>query len=124
MRIVLFFFLLIVSYYISDPFHEFILGSLAYKIPPGFFIDSWADWSLAWFLTFTLLGGIIFGALGKKIDYFFIALLIALDIWEWTGTDNITQQIWITLIGTIIVSNILGYILKLLRQKFLPKLKI
>ncbi len=123
-RIILFIVIVIGSAFISDPFHNLLIDVLGFKNPEGFFIGSWAEWSLALFLTFTLIGGVIFGSLGKKIDYFFIAILIALDIREWIGTENITLNIWLALIATIIVGNAIGFGLKLLRQKFLPRLKV
>lgn len=123
-RIVLFFVIVITSALISDPVHNFILNVLQYKTPSGFFGFTLADWDLALFITSTFFIGVIFGGLGRKIDYIFIALLIILDIWEWTGTENITLNLWVTLIVTIIVSNAIGFGLKLLRQRFLPKLKV
>jgi hypothetical protein len=124
LRIVLFIIIILGSAFICEPFYNFLTETLAYTRPSGFFGFTFADWELAWFLTFTLLGGIIFGALGKKIDYFFIAILIALDIWEWTGTENITPSIWMLLIAVIVGSNAIGFALKLLRQKFLPNWKV
>lgn len=124
LRVILLIGIIFGSAFILYPFHNLIVGSLSYKIPEGFFQTSTADWELSWLLTSTLIGGMIFGTLGKKIDYIFIAMFIALDIWEWTGTENITLQIWFVLVAVILAGNIIGFALKLLRQRFLPKVKV
>lgn len=123
-RIALFVGIIALSAFISDPFHSLILDHLHYQIPEGFFSGSWADWSLAWVLTNVFLSGVIFGTLGKKIDYAFIAAAIGIAIWEFTGTANVTSALYITLLTTIAISNIVGFCLKLVRERFLPKLKI
>lgn len=87
-------------------------------------MGSGADWDLAWVLTNVFLCGVIFGTIGKKTDYVFIAAAIAIAIWEFTGTENVTPSLYLTLLATIVASNLIGFGLKLARQKFLPKLKV
>ena len=120
-RISLFVGILFFAMFVLYPIHDFILGTLNYKNPSDFFGTSWAEWSLAWVLTCVLWGGIIFGTLGKKIDYIFFALILSLALWEFVFTDNVTLQMYLGLVGIAVLGNILGYMLKVGRQNYFGK---
>ena len=100
----------------SFPFHAFILDTLNFKNPSDFFGASWADWGLAWTLTSLFWSGIVFGALGKKIDYIFIAIIFLFSLLIFFYTKNVTLAIYLGLVGVAVLGNVLGYMLKVGRQ--------
>jgi hypothetical protein len=124
LRVILIILLLIVTYFTWGTTIDFINNWLGYRLPDGFFGYSFADWGLALNLALIFWGGIIFSALGRVVDYLFIFLLIAFGVWGWSGTENITLIMWSSFIGIIVLSNLIGFGLKLLRQKFLPQVKV
>ncbi len=98
--------------------HSFVVNTLGYEKPSGFFGFTFADWDVAWFIASTLLAGIIFGTIGKKVDYIFIVIFFILCSLDFFYTDNMTLLVYAGLVGTTVVGNAIGFILKLARQKF------
>ena len=117
------FFLLIlvftVALFTSDPAHQFLTKYLQYQLPSGFFGLTLADWTLAWTLTSLFWGGVVFGALGKKVDFVFFFLIVLFALWEYTGTENVTSQMYLGLVVVAVVGNAIGYLLKLGRERWL-----
>ena len=120
-RILLILPILVVSFLSAAPFEYFNDTILGYQTPPGFFGFTIIDGILAWTLSFIFWSGILFGILGKKIDYVPIVLIIALALWMYSGTDNVTPQMYLGLLGVALLGNAIGYILKLARLRWLSK---
>jgi hypothetical protein len=95
-----------------------VLDVLNYEVPPGFFGFTLADWDIAWNLSSSLILGIIFGTLGKRIDYIFIIGMFLLFLLDFFFTENITLIMYLNLVGFTVGGNAIGFILKLLRQRF------
>jgi hypothetical protein len=111
---------LVATYFSTDIFHNLNDSTFHYINPPGFFaMASLAEWFLALDLALIFWSGVIFGALGKKSDYIFIVLIILYAFWGYSGTSNVTSQMYLGLIGVAVLGNFLGYILKIGRQNWL-----
>ena len=114
-----------VAAYTSPTALEILKNYLGYQAPSGFFWGtSLSDDFVSIVFTLSFWSGIIFGTLGKWWDYLLISLFVALAVWEFTGLATITVPMLIGLAISIILGNAIGFALKLLRQKFLPKLTI
>ena len=112
----------IITFFTGDLFHSFNENIFHYLNPSGFFsMASWAEWSLTLVLAAVFWSGILFGSLGKKIDYIFISLVMALALWEYSGTDNVTPQMYLGLIGVALLGNAIGYLLKLARVRWFAR---
>lgn len=100
--------------------HQFVVETLGYQNPPGFFdMASWAEWDISWNIATSFWIGIIFGTLGKKIDYIFIIALFLLFSLDSLYTGNMTWLVYSGLVGATILGNVIGLGLKLLRLRFL-----
>lgn len=119
-RIFLFVAVLVMSLYLSPPFEDLNRIVFDYRKPSGFFGFTLSEAFLALTLSLTLWSGIIFGAIGRKIDYVFIGLVFVLAFWEYSSAENVTPQMYLGLIGVAVLGNFLGYLLKLARQRWLP----
>jgi len=111
-------------YFFPLTIHDFVVNTLGYQKPSGFFGFTLADWNVSWFVSATLWIGIIFGTFGKKIDYIFISIMFTVFSLSFLSTENMTLLVYSGLIGSTIIGNILGFILKLLRQRFFPKVDL
>jgi hypothetical protein len=121
-RLFLLFAILILSALTSTIAHDVILNIFGYQIPSDFSdTGSWADWSLAFVTTSLFWSGIIFGTFGEKIDYVFVALTILFAAWEYIYSSNITPQMYLGLIGVAVIGNLIGFCLKLARQKWFTR---
>lgn len=105
-------------YFFPVTIHNFVVNTLGYQKPAGFFGFTFADWEVSWLISSSLFSGIIFGALGKKIDYIFIVILFFLSSLDFLFTENITFVVYLGLSGSAILGNVIGYGLKLARKKF------
>lgn len=103
---------------------EILRSDLGYQNPNTFWGGNITDDFESLALTLPFWSGIIFGALGRKVDYIIIGLFLALGIWEYTGTETTTAQMYLGLAAATVIGNLVGFTFKLLRQKFLPKLKV
>jgi len=113
---------LIAAYFTTDFFHDFNENFFHYINPPGFFsMASLAEWFLALDLALVFWSGIFFGIMGKNFDYILIGLTILLAFWGYSGTENVTQQMYLGLIGVAVLGSFLGYCLKLARERWLTK---
>lgn len=103
------------------PFHEFNQNFFGYQKPPGFFGFTLADWELAQVLAMIFWSSLIYGTLGKKIDYIFIAIISLFSILDFFYTDNVTPIMYLGLIGVAVLGNTLGYMLKVGRRNWFGK---
>lgn len=110
--------------YSAHFFLDILENYLGYKTPSGFFGFTFADAFVALDLGLLFWGSLIFGILGKKIDYLIVFLLLLSALWEYFGTETITTNMYIGLVIALLVGSVIGFVLKLARQKFLPKLKV
>lgn len=110
----------VLSFFTGNFFHDFNENVFHYVNPSGFFaMASWAEWSLAFDLALVFWSGLIFSYLGKKSDYILIVCIILYAIWGYSHTDNVTPNMYLGLIGVTLLSNAIGYALKLARLKWL-----
>lgn len=108
------------SFLTGNFFQNFNENIFQYINPPGFFaMASLAESLLALDLALVFWSGIILGASGKKSDYILIVLIILYALWGYSGTTNVTSQMYLGLIGAAILGNAIGYGLKLARLKWL-----
>ena len=98
--------------------HDFVTNTLGYIRPSVFFGFTWADWDVGWMMALSLWIGVIFGTLGKRGDYIFIALFFFLASLDYFYTDNMTLLVYSGLVGATLLGNAIGFGLKLLRQKY------
>lgn len=124
LRVILFIIVLGLSLFTPFQVHDLIVNNLGYVKPSGFFGFTLADWEIAHILFATFLVGITFGTLGKKIDYAMILILFCLASFDYYSVENMTSRVYSGLLGAALLGNLIGFLLKLARQKFLPKLKI
>jgi hypothetical protein len=113
--------LVVVSFFVASPFWYINDSLFNYQRPSGFFGFSLTDAFLAWTLSLTFLNAIMFGAIGKKVDYVFIILVTILAFLEYWSADNVTPQMYLGLVGIALVGNAIGYALKLARLKWFTK---
>ena len=97
---------------------------MGYNTPDVFWGGGLDDAFIALGLTLVLWSGIIFGALGKIQDYCFIGFCLVFGLWDYNGTSTVTYGMFWGLIGAALTGNAIGFGFKLLRQRFLPKLKV
>lgn len=116
-RVVLLVAVFFIGLFSSTPAYNFI-ESTGYQPSDGFFGSSWGNWELAWVLASVFWGGIIFGFLGKNIDYIFFALLFVFAVWEYLYPPTMPSQVYVGLVATAIISFLIGFGLKLVRQRF------
>lgn len=124
LRIILFIAVIAVGFFPPLQLYTFINQDLGYVSSGGFFGFDFSNWEVTWVMYWTLLSGIVFGTLGKKIDYFIILFFIFFAIYDYSTPIPVNQNLYLALTITIVVSNAIGFGFKLLRQKFLPKLKV
>src|SRR3989344_7670928 len=110
-RIVLLLAVFFIGLFTSTPAYNFIEGT-GYKPSDGFFGSSWGNWELAWVLASVFWGGIIFGTLGKRVDYIFFGLLFLFAVWEYSYPPIVSMQVYLGLVGVAVISFIIGFILK------------
>lgn len=105
-------------YFFPDPIYGFLINTLGYQNPSGFFGFSVTDSILAWFIASSILVGIFLGGIGKKIDYIFILLFFLVSSYEFFSAENMTSLVYSGLVGATLFGNAIGYVLKLLRLKY------
>jgi len=124
LRIVLFCMMVYLAAYESVFALNILWNYLGYVTPEGFFGFTFTDDFVSVELPLVLFGSIFFGVLGKKIDYILIFLILLQALWEYNSTSTVTYGMFWGLVGAAIIGNVIGLILKLLRQRFLPKLVV
>jgi hypothetical protein len=97
--------------------HDFVMNTLHYQIPNGFFGFTATDWFLSWEIASTFLVGLILGSLGRKIDYIFIITFFILLSFDFLSSDNMTLLVYSGLVGAAALGNAIGFGIKLLRQR-------
>jgi hypothetical protein len=112
------------AFYCSDVSFEILKKYLGYITPPGFFGFTLADFFVSLELGSVFISGIMFGALGQIIDYPVTLLFLIWGLWDYHGIPTVTTNMYLGLLGAIIIGNLIGFALKLFRQRFLPKLKV
>lgn len=103
--------------------HDFIINNFDFIDPGGFFGFSLADWEVTWVFSVILLSGVVFGTLGRKIDYFLIGILTLFGIYDYSVPIS-SPKMYLVLALAIVAGNIIGFTLKLLRHRFLPNWKV
>ena len=98
--------------------HDFVVNTLGYQKPSGFFGYSFADWEIAWLLCSVLWAGIIFGTLGKKVDYIFFSVIFFFTLWDYSYPPAVPFKVYLGLMGGAAIGNVIGFGLKLARQRF------
>lgn len=111
----------LLAFYTSDISLEILKNYLAYTTPLVDWGDLLVDASIAVSLGMVFWGALLFGAIGKKVDYLFIFLFTLFGFLNFYITETVTIQMYLGLIAAIIIGNAIGFALKLLRQRFLPK---
>ena len=119
LRILLLIGVLTVGLLTAVPFHEFNENVLGYSRPSGFFGFTLADWELAWLLSSVFWSGIVFGMLSKKIDYAFIIIIFLFVLWDYSYPPAVSTSMYTGLFGVALLGNVLGYMLKLARQRWM-----
>ncbi len=120
LRVFLFVVILVVGFYGVASFESFVRDSLHFKETcSGLFCLNGIETGLmALILSYSFWIGVIFGTLGKKADYIIIGILTILALVSFYGLD---LQMYLGLIEVIFAGNLIGFILKILRQKFLVR---
>jgi len=96
--------------------HSFVIDTLGYQSPPGFFGFNLQAWPIVWLMSSMFWVGVIFGTLGKVTDYILIGIFFIFTSFVLLA-DNITLYVYSGLIGTAILGNLIGFALKLLRKR-------
>jgi len=112
-RVLILLIISVVSFFSAQPFID-LVNPFYHEAPASIFDFLYSfggDW-LGIILSITLWAGIVYGTLGKKMDYFFISILFLLALWDFLYTKNMTPMILAILFATAIVGNVLGYALK------------
>jgi hypothetical protein len=120
LRLLLFIVVIIVGFFPPLQLYLFINEGLGYVSPGGFFGFDFSDWEVTWIIAWTFWSGLIFGMLGKKIDYFIILFFVLFALYDFSTPTPVNPNLYILLVSTIVSSNVIGFALKLARQKFLP----
>lgn len=107
--------------FVPNQIHSFVVNTLGYRNPPGFFGFTFNDWGIASGFFMIFLVGIVFGTLGKKIDYIFIALVFVLMSLNNYFTENMTWTVYFGFVGAAILGNLIGYLFKQARLHLSPQ---
>lgn len=123
LRVFLFVVILVVGFYGSLPFYDFLTNDLGYKETCSGFcaFEGFGIGILALILSYSFWVGIVFGALGKKADYIFIGSVFLLILYLFAQETEKKWELLISFIILAVISNAIGFVLKILRQKFLVR---
>ncbi len=119
-RILLFIVVIVLSYFSSNITSQFVTD-LGYQNPSGFFGFSLTSMFLALWLSLVFWSGVVFGAWGRKVDYIIITAITLFALWDYLSAENLTQELKQTFVISVIAGNLIGYILKLGRERFLAR---
>lgn len=111
----------ILAFITTTPFHDFIINTLEYNRPSGFFGFTFADWELAWLLSLVFWSGIILGTIGKKTDYILITIIFLIALWDYSYPPAVSILMHAGLFGVLFLGNTIGYFLKLARLKWIEQ---
>ena len=120
-RIFLFVGIFIIGFVSQYFFNSFIINTLGYYEPTGFFGFTLHISEPGWMFSSVFWGAIMYGIIGKRIDYIFITVVFLLTLLDFYQSENITPLMYLGLIGVLVVGNIIGYTLKQLRITFLSR---
>jgi hypothetical protein len=123
-RIITFCLIILASDKILNLSLEILKDYLGYITPDTIFDINLADPLIAFLLVLPFWCGAMFGILGRKFDYAIIILCIAFSFFGYYGTETVTTKMYLGLVIAAILGSAIGFALKLLRQRFLPKLKV
>ncbi|HVV38890.1 MAG TPA: hypothetical protein VHD31_01015 [Candidatus Paceibacterota bacterium] len=117
MRMFWLIFVLVIGFILVDGFIPFVTQYLGYSESSTFFgaFQGFATDFLALVFSYALWVSVIFGALGKKADYIIITLYAFLGFFL---LYNLSLKIYLGFIGVTILGNLIGFCLKLWRQRF------
>ena len=100
----------------------FLEYSLDYQRSGGFFGFSIENVIIELIFSFILWASILFGAIGKKIDYLLIVSFIILAVIAfYNSSASLNIKMYLGLIGVALLGNAIGYMLKLARLRWLHK---
>lgn len=120
-RIFLLILIAIGSLFVQDPFYSFLINTLQYQEPPGFFGFNPYFLGLGWVLSWTFWSSVIYQTIGRKTDLYFILAIFIFSVWNIYATQNVTPMIYFGLIGVALAGNAIGFALKLLWVRYLVK---
>ncbi len=96
--------------YVCWPLFNFInVSVLQFHVGNAF--GTYALIGYATILGWVFWGSVIFGALGKIVDYVLFTLIFCLALWLYISTNS--TPMYVGLIGVAATGNIIGYVLKL-----------
>jgi hypothetical protein len=113
-----------IAAYTSSFALDILKNNLGYVTPDSIFDVNFSDMFISLDFALVFWSGVFFGNLGRKIDYILIAIIFVLGLWEFVGTPNATLAMHLGLVGAVVFGNAIGFGLKLLRQRFLPNIKV
>lgn len=117
LRILLLFPIFFLALILQDPFYYFLINILGYQEPPFFFINLYF-FGLGWTLSWTFWSGLVYGAIGKRMDLYFITAIFCLSLVVLYLTDNVTTTTYLGLAAVAALGGVLGYTLKVGRQNW------
>jgi hypothetical protein len=103
---------------------EILKNNLGYITPEGFFGFNLTDDFVSFELALVFVSGVFLGLLGKVADYILIIFFILFAAYDYFSVTSLTNLMTFGFVGAVLLGNAIGFGLKLLRQKFLPKLKV
>jgi hypothetical protein len=123
LRIILF--LVVIGFgvfFFPNTIHGFVINTLGYQNGPVGLFDmaNLGDWEVSFLLSSVFWFGIIFGTLGKKIDYILFLVFFIFALWDYFYPPAASYEVFLGLIGAAVLGNIIGFILKLARKKLFP----
>ena len=118
LRTLLLVIVLVLGIFTAFPFHEFNHNIFGYQKPPGFFGFTLADWEIASLLASVFWGGIIYGIIGRRVDYIFFVLIFLFTLWDYWYPPSVPPLMYLGLVGVAVLGNVLGYMLKVGRQNW------
>ena len=113
----------ILTWFSGYLFWEVIKNYIGYQTP-GVFFSFVSDLIVIFGLGLTFWGGVFFGALGRWWDYLLITILTGWSLYSYSLIEENTAHMLLYLMAAALLANAIGFALKLLRQKFLPNLKV
>jgi len=113
-RLFWFIVVLVVGFYNAVPFITLLEDNLGYKeMCDGLFcLEGFETGFLALMLSYSLWLGIVFGALGKKVDYILIGIVFLLTFFLFTQEGGKTWEMFVGLVAITALGNAIGFGLK------------
>ena len=120
-RFLVFVSIVIISLFLQDPFYSFLINTLHYQEPAGFFGFSPYFFGLGWVLSWMFWSTIVYGTIGSKFDYLFVLFVFAFSLLNFFFTENVNTTTYLGLVGVALLGNALGYMLKVGKERWLGR---